>query len=319
MQLLCRHHGKPVTAAGLNYQMRPCALSGEPCPAVGLSCNSSPSLCTSAGLVSSLGASSIPSIIQAALQASHQQVSIPPALLHQAHSIDQQALQLLTQRGQGILAGLAGLQAYSAALRLVLGSDYADSSHHSQWASAIESAIAASDTEVSYLTSSAVCLHTFCGCIGACITQAVSWLLCAIECLCSHRDSEMTMLCLSQAGEVVKQLEVCVHTLSICLTLDLLACPHTPAVFSGLCLNPKKYSSMAAGCGGVNALDAAPQQPPRYSDLLACPQSPALLSGLCQSAPGPAAHACTHTQTAVDACISRCQGGAGGQPWSTGR
>ena len=152
----------------------PCALSGKPSPAVGLSCNCSPSFCTSAGLVSSLGASTIPSILQAALQASQQQVSIPPTLLHQAHSIDQQALQLLTQRGQGILAGLAGLQAYSAALRLVLGHAYADSSHHSQSAGAIKSGIAANDTEVSYLTSAAVCLHTLYVCIGACTSQAVS-------------------------------------------------------------------------------------------------------------------------------------------------
>ncbi len=69
-------------------------------------------------------------------------------LLHQAHSIDQQATQLLSQRGQGILAGLAGLQAYSAALRLVLTPDYSDTSHHSQWAQAVDSATASSRTEV---------------------------------------------------------------------------------------------------------------------------------------------------------------------------
>ncbi|KAL0054989.1 hypothetical protein WJX82_005498 [Trebouxia sp. C0006] len=99
------------------------------------------------GLVSSLGASSIPSIVQAALQCSQRQITLPPMLLHQAHSIDQQASQLLAQRGQGILAGLAGLQAYSAALRLVLMPDYSDSSHHSQWARAVDSAIVSSQTE----------------------------------------------------------------------------------------------------------------------------------------------------------------------------
>ncbi len=106
-----------------------------------------------AGLVSSLGASSIPSIVQAALQCSQRQITLPPMLLHQAHSIDQQASQLLAQRGQGILAGLAGLQAYSAALRLVLMPDYSDSSHHSQWARAVDSAIVSSQTEVCKLVA----------------------------------------------------------------------------------------------------------------------------------------------------------------------
>ncbi|KAL0019463.1 hypothetical protein WJX77_007420 [Trebouxia sp. C0004] len=99
------------------------------------------------GLVSSLGASSIPSIVQAALQCSQRQITLPPMLLQQAHSIDQQATQLLAQRGQGILAGLAGLQAYSAALRQVLTPDYSDSSHHSQWARAVDSATASNRTE----------------------------------------------------------------------------------------------------------------------------------------------------------------------------
>ncbi|KAL0031856.1 hypothetical protein WJX79_000268 [Trebouxia sp. C0005] len=99
------------------------------------------------GLVSGLGAATIPSIVQAALQCSQRQITLPPMLLHQAHSIDQQATQLLAQRGQGILAGLAGLQAYSAALRLVLTPDYSDSSHHSRWAQAVDSAIASSCTE----------------------------------------------------------------------------------------------------------------------------------------------------------------------------
>jgi hypothetical protein len=69
-------------------------------------------------------------------------------LLHQAQSVNQQATQLLTQRGQGILAGLHGLQAYSAALRLVLMPNYSDTSHHSQWAPAVDSATALSRTEV---------------------------------------------------------------------------------------------------------------------------------------------------------------------------
>ena len=87
--------------------------------------------------------------MQAALQSSRQPINIPPALLHQAHGIDQQGAELLAQRAQAILAGLAGLQAYSAALRLVLGPTYADSSHHSQWAQALDTATATTDAEVS--------------------------------------------------------------------------------------------------------------------------------------------------------------------------
>ena len=98
--------------------------------------------------MSALGSAALPSIVQAALQSSQQRTTFPQALLHQAHSIDQQGAQLLSHRGQGILAGLAGLQAYSAALRLVLGQSYPDSSHHSQWASAAEAAVASISTEV---------------------------------------------------------------------------------------------------------------------------------------------------------------------------
>ena len=101
-----------------------------------------------AGLVSTLGPAALPSIVQAALQSSQQRTTFPQALLHQAHSIDQQGAQLLSHRGQGILAGLAGLQAYSAALRLVLGQDYSDSSQHSQWACAAEAAIVSTNPEV---------------------------------------------------------------------------------------------------------------------------------------------------------------------------
>ncbi len=78
-------------------------------------------------------------------------------MLHQAHGIDQQGAQLLTQRGQGILAGLAGLQAYSAALRLVLGAHYSASSHHSQWAQAIDRATATNQAEVSKLVVKRIC------------------------------------------------------------------------------------------------------------------------------------------------------------------
>ena len=102
-----------------------------------------------AGLVTSLGSPAVPSIVQAALQSFPQPPALPAALLHQAHALDQQGAHLLAQRGQGILAGLAGLQAYSAALRLVLGPHYSDTSHHSQWAAAIEHALASKRSEVS--------------------------------------------------------------------------------------------------------------------------------------------------------------------------
>lgn len=132
-----------------------------------------------AGLVSSLGASSIPSIVQAALQSSQRQITIPPMLLHQAHSIDQQATQLLAQRGQGILAGLDGLQAYSAALRLVLTPDYSDSSHHSQWARAVDSATASNRTEVCYLIPNAQ-LYT---CDSCMVTVLASACVCNSTCV----------------------------------------------------------------------------------------------------------------------------------------
>ena len=106
----------------------------------------------------SLGSASLPSIVQAALQSTQQHITFPQALLHQAHSLDQQGTQLLAHRGQGILAGLAGLQAYSAALRLVLGQGYADSSHHSQWACALVSAADSDKAEVGHLMSQIICL-----------------------------------------------------------------------------------------------------------------------------------------------------------------
>lgn len=101
-----------------------------------------------AGLVSRLGPPGMPSLTEAALQTLAHRPELPQALLHQAYAVDQQAVKLLTQRQQGVLAGVAGLQAYSAALRLVLPDKYADSSHHSRWAQAIAAAVDASDTQV---------------------------------------------------------------------------------------------------------------------------------------------------------------------------
>ena len=101
-----------------------------------------------AGLVSRLGPPTVPSLVEAALQSLPHPPDLAPSLLQQAYAVDQQASKLLAQRQQGILASFAGLQAYSAALRLVLPKGYADSSHHSQWAQAIDSAVGAIDSKV---------------------------------------------------------------------------------------------------------------------------------------------------------------------------
>ena len=101
-----------------------------------------------AGLVSRLGPPSIPSVVEAALQSLPHPPDLAPSLLQQAYAVDQQAGKLLAERQQGILASFAGLQAYSAALRLVLPEGYADSSHHSKWAQAIGSAVNATDSKV---------------------------------------------------------------------------------------------------------------------------------------------------------------------------
>ena len=102
----------------------------------------------SAGLVSRLGGPGMPSLTEAALQTVSHRPEIPQALLQQAYAVDQQAVKLLTQRQQGILAGFAGLQAYSAALRLVLPNGYADTTHHSRWAQAIGRAVEAQESQV---------------------------------------------------------------------------------------------------------------------------------------------------------------------------
>lgn len=94
----------------------------------------------------------MPSLTEAALQTLSHQPELPQALLQQAYAVDQQAVKLLTQRQQGILASFAGLQAYSAALRLVLPHGYADSTHHSQWAQALGHAVGAADSQVQPLS-----------------------------------------------------------------------------------------------------------------------------------------------------------------------
>ena len=90
----------------------------------------------------------MPSLTEAALQTLSHRPELPQALLQQAYAVDQQAVKLLTQRQQGVLAGFAGLQAYSAALRLVLPDGYADTTHHSQWARAVGLAVDATDSQV---------------------------------------------------------------------------------------------------------------------------------------------------------------------------
>ena len=139
----------------------------------------------------------MPSLVEAALQVLPHSPQLPPALLQQAYALDQQAGQLLTQRQQGILAGFAGLQAYSAALRLVLPQDYADSSHHSQWAQAIGSAADAVDNQVQ-CCGCCLCVHLQCGCAVCCVHQCDRNMLrgissCNHQCLsvleCSCHDS----------------------------------------------------------------------------------------------------------------------------------
>lgn len=90
----------------------------------------------------------MPSLTEAALQTLAHRPELPQALLQQAYAVDQQAVKLLTQRQQGILAGFAGLQAYSAALRLVLPDGYADSTHHGRWAQAIGLAVDTTNSQV---------------------------------------------------------------------------------------------------------------------------------------------------------------------------
>ena len=104
--------------------------------------------CCTAGLVSQLGGPGMPSLTEAALQTLSHRPELPQALLPQAYAVDQQAVKLLTQRQQGILAGFAGLQAYSAALRLVLPAGYADTTHHGRWAQAIGLAVDATNSQV---------------------------------------------------------------------------------------------------------------------------------------------------------------------------
>ena len=90
----------------------------------------------------------MPSLTEAALQNVSHRPDLPQALLQQAYAVDQQAVKLLTQRQQGILAGFAGLQAYSAALRLALPGGYADTTHHAQWAQALGHAVDATQSQV---------------------------------------------------------------------------------------------------------------------------------------------------------------------------
>lgn len=88
------------------------------------------------------------SALGAALHAAPSRPRLPPQLLQQAYGLDQQASALFAQRQQALLAGVAGLQAYSAALRLLLGPDYLASSHHYHWAQAIDASLNASDSQV---------------------------------------------------------------------------------------------------------------------------------------------------------------------------
>ena len=130
-------------------------------------------------------------MVQAALQSTQQHIIFPQALLHQAHSLDQQGAQLLAHRGQGILAGLAGLQAYSAALRLVLGQGYCDSSHHSQWACALNSAAESNKAEVGHLVPKTICLN-----VGL-----VTWVLKCANCAsCCLSISAYFWECIDPAG-----------------------------------------------------------------------------------------------------------------------
>ena len=85
-----------------------------------------------------LGPPGSSSALGAALQAGPNRPRLPPQLLQQVYALDQQGAALLAKRQQALLAGVAGLQAYSAALRLVLGSRYSWSSHHYSWGSALD-------------------------------------------------------------------------------------------------------------------------------------------------------------------------------------
>lgn len=141
---------QPVAFAGVsnplhqatNYKLPHSLITTQAFPFIHTCC-----ICT-AGLVSRLGAPGMPSLTEAALQTLSHRPELPQALLQQAYALDQQAVKLLTQRQQGILAGFAGLQAYSAALRLVLPGSYADTTHHGQWAQAIGLAVDASNSQV---------------------------------------------------------------------------------------------------------------------------------------------------------------------------
>lgn len=100
-----------------------------------------------------LGPPGSSSALGAALQAGSNRPRLPPQLLQQVYALDQQGAALLAQRQQALLAGVAGLQAYSAALRLVLGSRYSWSSHHFSWDSALGIAQDAHSDQVCQLSS----------------------------------------------------------------------------------------------------------------------------------------------------------------------
>lgn len=112
--------------------------------------------CNAAGIVMTLGPQGSPSTLGAALQTAPTRPRLPPQLLQQVYASDQQAAALLAQRQQAVLAGVAGLQAYAAALRLVLGPQYTTSSHHFMWEQAIMTALSAESDKVMYAWASVI-------------------------------------------------------------------------------------------------------------------------------------------------------------------
>lgn len=103
-----------------------------------------------AGLVMTLGPQGSSSALGTALQAAPTRPRLPPQLLQQVYALDQQGAAVLAQRQQALLAGVAGLQAYSAALRLVLGSPYTQSSHHALWSNTLSAALGATSYQVGF-------------------------------------------------------------------------------------------------------------------------------------------------------------------------
>ena len=103
-----------------------------------------------AGLVMTLGPQGSSSALGTALQAAPTRPCLPPQLLQQVYALDQQGAAVLAQRQQALLAGVAGLQAYSAALRLVLGSPYTQSSHHALWSDTLSAALGATSHQVGF-------------------------------------------------------------------------------------------------------------------------------------------------------------------------